>query len=180
MVGQDGERDGVIDPHGLVRLYWDIDQPIEPAALTGVPDQPRSDAWSGVTVGGEEPFDGIWLRLAATEPGTCRLAAEPAAIETGMCDPIIPIRTLALAVDASLAYLTPRRAGDGERPWELGAIGHGPAGRDLADRLCAQVRAWGTDRTTQPVITAYQAGTPDERLGALVNDKPNTRLIVTF
>ena len=67
-----------------------------------------------------------------------------------------------------------------ERRWELGATGHVAAGTQLAERLCEQIRAWDRDRTAQPVITAYPAGTPDEELeGGLVIDKRFVRLVVS-
>jgi protein-L-isoaspartate(D-aspartate) O-methyltransferase len=178
--GQDGERTGFLDPDEQVKLTWDIDQDVNPAALGGVLDQPRREAWSSQSVAGDDPFDGIWLRLAATEAGTCRLTADPAAVTAGLCDPVVPVRNVAVVEGGSVAYLTIRRAGEESR-WELGAIGHGPAGADLAERICQQVRAWNANRTGQPVIAAYPAGTPTTRIGSgLIIDKPNTRLIVTY
>lgn len=183
MIGQDGERDGRIDTDGHVALYWDADQPIDPDVLRGVLDRRGTAVWSGVTVGVGESFDGVWLRLTGTEPGTCRIAADPAAVDTGLCAPAIPSRSPALVEGGSLAYFTQRhRDEDGTgRRWELGAIGHGPAGLDLAGRLCEQIRAWDRDRTAQPVITAYPAGTPDDRLpGGHVIDKPSARLVISY
>ncbi|WP_125727481.1 hypothetical protein [Kibdelosporangium aridum] len=49
--------------------------------MQGVLCQPKPAVWSGVTVGGSEPFDGVWLRMTGAEPGTCRIAVEPAAID---------------------------------------------------------------------------------------------------
>jgi protein-L-isoaspartate(D-aspartate) O-methyltransferase len=181
MTGQDGEQTGSIDTGGLVALYWDADQPIDPAALHEVLSQPKTTDWAGATVGPEDPFDGIWLRLTATEPGTCRIAADLAAVDAGLCTPAIPIRSPALAEDGSLAYLTLRREGNGSTQWKLGATGHGPAGTDLARRLCAQIQAWDSDRTAQPVITAYPAGKPHGPLrGGQVIDKQHSRLIVSY
>src|SRR5262249_54552491 len=137
-------------------------QPIDPAALQGTLDQPQMAAWSSVSVGGEDPFDGIWLRLTSTEPGTCRIAATPAAVEAGLCTPAIPVRSPALVDGASLAYLTLRRldpAGTEASRWELGATGHGPTGRRLAERLCDQIRGWDEARAAQPVVTAYRSST---------------------
>lgn len=182
MIGQDGERTGHIDTDGHIALYWDTDQPIDPATLNGVLAQPKTTVWSGATVGANEPFDGVWLRLTGTEPGTCRIAAEPAAIDAGLCTPAIPSRSPALVEGASLAYFTLRRINqDGAgRRWELGAIGHGSTGPQLAGRLCEQIRAWDCDRTAQPLITAYPAGTPDEELpNGLVIDKRHIRLVVS-
>jgi protein-L-isoaspartate(D-aspartate) O-methyltransferase len=179
--GQDGERTGFLDPNEQVKLTWDVDQDVNLAVLGGVLDQPRQEAWSSQLVAGDEPLDGIWLRLAATEAGTCRLTADPAAVTAGRCDPAIPVRNAALVEGSSLAYLAIRRASDDTGRWELGAIGHGPAGADLTERICRQVRAWNTNRTGQPIIAAYPAGTPTARIGSgLIIDKPNTRLIVTY
>ncbi|MDT3398554.1 methyltransferase, FxLD system [Streptomyces sp. B1866] len=183
MVGQDGEHDGAIDEGGHVTLYWDTDQPIDPAALREALNQPRAETWSGVTVGPYDSFDGVWLRLTAAEPDTCRIAADATAVETGLCTPAIPVRSPALAEGDSLAYFAVRRLKqevDGRRS-ELGAYGHGPAGQQLADRLCDQIRAWDTDRAAQPVITAHRAHTPDDRLpSGRIIDKTSTRLVVAF
>ena len=166
MIDQEGEHCGHFEPDGLVALFWDEDQPVDPAALNGILDQPKTTAWSAVTVGAEDPFDGVWLRLTSTEPGTCRIAATPDAVKTALCTPAIPVRSPALVENTSLAYLTLRRVGQegsAESRWELGAFGHGPAGQQLADRLCDQVRAWDQSRTAQPVITAYPAGTGQDK-----------------
>ena len=184
MVGQEGERTGHIDPDGLVALYWDEDQPIEPASLGGILDQPKTTAWSGVTVGAEDPFDGVWLRLTSAEPGTCRIAAAPDAVKAGLCTPAIPTSSPALVEERSLAYLMLRRLDQGGSPnskWELGATGHGPAGRQLADRLCEQIRAWDQSRPVQPVITAYPAGTghDEPRHGKAIH-KRATLLTVSY
>ncbi len=178
--GQDGERTGKIADD--VALHFDRDQPIDPAALHGVLAQPGTTVWSGASVVPNESTDPIWLRLTGTEPGTCRFAADPAAVESGLCNPAFEYRSPALAEGNSLAYLTLRgpEPDATERRWELGAIGHGPAGTQLAERLCEQIRAWDRDRTAQPVITAYPAGTPDEELeGGLVIDKRFVRLVVS-
>jgi len=178
--GQDGERTGQIADD--VALYFDRDQPIDPAALHGVLTQPATTVWSGASLVPNESTDLIWPRMTATEPGTCRFAAEPEAIEAGLCNPAFPYRSPALVEGDSLAYLTLRGPDPDatERRWELGAIGHGPAATQLAERLCEQIRAWDRDRTAQPVITAYPAGTPDHELAdGLVIDKKFIRLTVS-
>lgn len=68
-----------------------------------------------------------------------------------------------------------------ERRGHLEAIGHGPAGAQLAERVCEQIRAWDRDRANQPVITAYPAGMPLGKLtSGQIMDKQFTRLVVTF
>ncbi len=178
--GQDGEHTGHIGDD--VALYWDNDQPIDPAALHGVLAQPEATVWSGASVVPNESTDPIWLRLTGTEPGTCRVAAEPAAVDSGLCNPAFTHRSPALVERDSLAYLTLRGPDPDatERRWQLGAIGHGPDGAQLAERLCEQIRTWDHDRTAQPVITAYPAGTADQELAAgPVIDKQHIRLVVS-
>ena len=121
------------------RLYWDADQPVDPATLLGALEQPKATVGSSVTVGPEDPFDGARLHLAATEPGTCRIAADPTAVETNLCTPAIPVRSPALIQGGSIAYMTLTRldSADDEPRWELGAAGHGPLGNILSDPLSA-------------------------------------------
>jgi protein-L-isoaspartate(D-aspartate) O-methyltransferase len=163
MIGQDHELSGHLDPGDLVTLYWDADQDISLAALDSVLSQPTMPVWSTVTVGGSESFDGVWLRLTGTDPGTCRIAADPAAVTAELCTPAIPSRSPALVEPDSLAYLAFRRVDGGA---ELGAIGHGPAGQRLARRLCDEIRTWGHTRTAEPVITVYPAHTPNDQIDA--------------
>lgn len=148
-------------------VHWDADQPVDLAALHGILRQQRASAWSGVTVGGSDSFDGVWLRLTATQPGTCRIAASLAAVTAGSCTPAIPTRSPAVIQGNSLAYLALRPQGEdgGQRRWELGAIGHGLAGPRLGESICESIRVWDRDRTATPTVTAYPAATPDERLG---------------
>ncbi|GAA2096296.1 hypothetical protein GCM10009780_43400 [Actinomadura alba] len=185
MIGQDGEREGHIDADRLIKIYWDADQPIVPLALRGAIAQPGTCAWSEATVGPEDPFDGVWLRLTATEPGTCRITVKPAAIDGGLRRPAVPALSPALVQGGSLAYLTLRPLAEGggaESRFRLGAaVGYGSDGVDLAERLCEQIRAWDRDRTAEPVLTAYPADTPDSRLiTGQVIDKPSVRLMISY
>jgi protein-L-isoaspartate(D-aspartate) O-methyltransferase len=182
MIGQDGERTAYLDPGQHAEIAWDEDQHISAAELAGVLDRPMTQQWSGVTLGPEESFDGVWLRLTATEKLTCRIIADTTAVESGLCDPAIPARSPALAEGHSLAYLASRRAGTvgGESQWELGSIGHGPTGADLAARICAQIRWWQPHRLP-PSVTAYPAGTDHKHLrGGYMIDKPHTHLVITY
>ena len=42
----------------------------------------------------------------------------------------------------------------------LGAIGHGPNGAVLAERLCRHIDTWDADRTAKPSITIYPDSAP--------------------
>ncbi|MEV0681716.1 methyltransferase, FxLD system [Actinosynnema sp. NPDC050436] len=182
MIGDDQHGERVIALADDVALHHDPDQPFDPDRLRGVLDRPSTTVWSGASIVPMESTDLIWPLLTGLGPGTCRFAAAQAAVDAGLADPAFAYSSPALAEGDSLAYLTLRRPAPdtAERRFELGAIGHGPAGAHLAERLCAGIRAWDHDRTAQPVITAYPAGTPDDDLadGQIV-DKQHTRLVIT-
>lgn len=179
MIGQEGERTGAIDRDGQVILYWDVDQTIDTSKLSGVLDQPKETVWSGVAVGPQDSFDGIWLRLTATDSRTCRIAAARPAVDSGLCTPAIPPRSPALAEGDSLAYLAIRRVEEGKPKFELGAIGHGENGVNLARQLCDEIECWDQDRTAQPVIRAHRAGTSNSALAlGTVIDKAESRLVI--
>jgi protein-L-isoaspartate(D-aspartate) O-methyltransferase len=160
MIGQDWEHSAALDPSDLVHLYWDSDQDISPALLSGVLDSPKTRIDSGTTVGAMEPLDAIWVRATATDPAVCRISAEPAAVTSGLCTPVVKSRTLALAEGDSIAYLAAQRLQTPEPSFRMGAIGHGPDGASLAMRLCRHVDAWGADRTAKPAITIYPRSAP--------------------
>lgn len=184
MIGQDGEQEGHIDTDRLVKLYWDADQSIDPAALRDTIRRPAACVWTDATVGPQEPFVGVWLRLTASEPGTCRINVKPEAVTAGLRQPAPAALAPALVENGSLAYLTlekiPGEEG-AESTFKLGAVGYGPIGTDLAERLCEQIRAWDQERTAEPAISVYPVGTPDNELAeGYVIDKPSGRLVISF
>jgi protein-L-isoaspartate(D-aspartate) O-methyltransferase len=179
MIGQDWERSAAVDSGDLVHLYWDADQDISPGQLSGVLDGQKTRLDSGVTVGPEESLDPIWLRATATDPAVCRISAEPAAVTSGLCTPVIRSRTLALAEGDSVAYLTAQRLeapGHGAR---LGAIGHGPNGASLAERLCKHIGTWGADRMAKPSITIYPHSAP-QTAGVQVIRREHCEMTVAY
>jgi protein-L-isoaspartate(D-aspartate) O-methyltransferase len=181
MLGQPGEHSAAIDPDRLVTLHYDQDQPVDIAALHGVFDQHRCEAWSDVTVHGEEPFDRIWLHLSAVDDGTVRIQADNKAVTSGLCTPAIATRSPALVEGSSLAYFTIRRTGHETGRWQLGAIGHGPTGHHLAARIVDQINAWDRDRTADPYLVAYPTGVAvaEQVTGKLIV-KPNNRLYLSY
>jgi protein-L-isoaspartate(D-aspartate) O-methyltransferase len=182
LVGKDeGELSAPIIADETIRLHWDRDQAVDPMALHGVLDQPRVTVWSDVTIAGDEPHDGVWLRLTVTDPRVCRINA-PADTPTEVCDPLQAYRSPALVDGDSLAYLTSRRREKGEiSRWELGAHGHGPAAAKLTERLYDEIRAWSVERDQRkPQLTAYRKGTPDTGLSGTVIDKTHSRLVLAY
>ncbi|NMO55156.1 methyltransferase, FxLD system [Actinoplanes sp. TBRC 11911] len=154
MLGQYGERRHTIDADGLVTIHYDIDQADALNGIDGVRNREKTQVWSDLTVGSEEPFDLLWMHLSATHPGTARIQADRKAVDSGLCMPAVPIRSPALIGRGSLAYFSIRRTDEPGR-WELGAIGHGRAGHKLAEFIVGQIRQWDTDRLADPALTIY-------------------------
>lgn len=181
LVGDDeGELSAPITDDKAITLHWDRDQNVNPDALHAVLDQPRTTTWSGVTIAGDEPHDGVWLRLTVTDPRVCRINA-PANTPTEVCDPVAAYRSPTLVDGGSLAYLTSRRRDDGDTVrWELGAHGHGPAAAELAEHLCNEVRTWSVERDhRKPILTAHRAGTPDSNPHGTIINKTHSRLCLS-
>lgn len=177
----EGELSGAINVAESVKLHWDRDQQVDLGLLHGILDQPRTTMWSGVTIGGNEPHDGIFLRLTITDQRICRISATAEAVPE-IVDPVPGYWRPALVEGDSLVYLTCRRQEiDGVVRWELGAIGHGPAAAWLGEHLCDEVRAWAPERDQRkPNLVIYPAGTPDAELNGPAIDKIHSRLVLTY
>jgi hypothetical protein len=180
LLGQGWERSSALDSSDLVHLYWDADQEISPRLLSGVLDGPKTRVDSGTTVGPTESLDPIWLRATATDPAVCRISAEPAAVTSGLCTPVIPARTMTLAEGDSIAYLTARPLQAPGRGARLGAIGHGPNGATLAERLCRHIGTWSADRTAKPLITIYPQDSTPLATGAQVIKREQCTMTVDY
>jgi protein-L-isoaspartate(D-aspartate) O-methyltransferase len=180
MIGQNWERSTALDPRDLVHLHWDADQDISPDPLSGVLDGPKTRTDSGTTVGPTESLDPIWLRATATDPAVCRISAEPAAVTSGLCTPVINSRTMALAEGDSIAYLTARHFEAPEHGARLGAIGQGPNGASLAKRLCHHIDTWGADRAAKPSITVYPLGSAPQNTGAQIVTREHCEMTIVY
>lgn len=62
---------------------------------------------------------------------------------------------MALAEGDSIVYLTAQHLEPPHSGARLGAIGHGPNGPSLAERLCRHLETWEADRAAKPIITIY-------------------------
>lgn len=83
--------------------------------------------------------------------------------------------------EGSLAYLAIRRSDDTPGHWQLGAIGHGPHGEQLATRIIEQVNTWDHDRTVDPRIVAYPTSiAPGADMPGKVIVNPNVRLRLNY
>lgn len=181
IIGQDGEHTSEL-ADGTIRLHYDQDQAVDGGLLGEVFSQALVEVWSQARVGGQEPFDGIWLRAASTDDGVCRLEVTEEALAAGVRRPAIPVRSPALVSGGSLAYLILQREdADAERPWRLGAAGYGPDGTELANKLVAHIDAWSDHRGAVPAMTIYPAGASREgSAGGHVVTKNESVIVLSY
>jgi protein-L-isoaspartate(D-aspartate) O-methyltransferase len=167
-----------------VGLRFDDEPPHDVELLNGVLASPRTEVWSGVTVGNTEPFDTLQVWLATTVPGFCWLAVDPE-LDTGIVKPANRMASPAVVDGATFAYLTTRKAPSepGTSVYEFGVHGHGPDADKVAARFNEQVQVW--DRSYRggkgPRIRATPVGAPDEpQPGGSVIRKKHVTLTVSW
>ncbi|MFI8928257.1 methyltransferase, FxLD system [Streptomyces sp. NPDC053474] len=183
MQGAGENRVRLVLLHGEdVGLRLDDTQQVDAERLRTALSEPRVEAWSGVTIGGFESWDQLDLWLATVLPEFVLLTAKPAARDQGIVTTASPMGTATLVDGGSFAYRALRPLDDGRTRFEFGAMGHGPAAKEVADRLVEQIRIWDRDhRADQARFEVYPAGTPDDRLPAgRVVDKRHTRVTISW
>ncbi|WP_223125960.1 methyltransferase, FxLD system [Streptomyces sp. TRM68367] len=150
-------------------------------ALRVALSMPRIEAWSGVTVAGDESTDHLHLWLTTALDNLPLMAAKIAARKRGLLASASPIGVPTLVEGDSFAYRTARPTDDPDR-YELGAIGHGPQGQKVATRLVEEIQVWHSDhRQHRAHIEVHPAGTPDYQLPAgRVIDRSHTRVTITW
>ncbi|MFH8934128.1 methyltransferase, FxLD system [Streptomyces griseosporeus] len=150
-------------------------------ALAKALSMPRSEAWSGVTLAGNESNEHLDLWLATSLEDLPLMAVASAARERGLVASASPLGIPTLVDVDSFAYRTVRRTEHPDR-FELGAIGHGPRGREVAERLAKEMQTWDREhRGDRAHIEVYPAGTPDDQLPAgRVVDRPHSRLTISW
>ncbi|WP_420783042.1 methyltransferase, FxLD system [Streptomyces sp. LPB2020-019-1HS] len=150
-------------------------------ALRAALRTPRAEAWSGVTLAGDESNEHLDLWLTTALDDLPLMAAKPAARRRGLVASASPLGVPTLVEGDSFAYRTVRPTNDPDR-YELGAIGHGPRARAVAERLVEEIRTWDRDhRAHRARIEVHPAGTPDDRLPAgRVIDRPHTRITISW
>ncbi|RSN11604.1 methyltransferase, FxLD system [Nonomuraea sp. WAC 01424] len=167
---------------GAVRLTLEIGPTLDAAALDRALTGDRTELWTGVTVGGEEPFDSLHLRIATVDERFGMFWQDPDR-DTGLVQPAMRWYCPALITRDSFAYLTIRRQRGTEGRWEFGASGHGRDGAELAHRLhdhvCTWDRAW-RDRP-EPAFTLHpaDADVPAPAIGRIFR-KRHTQLVMSW
>lgn len=183
IIGQNGEKTSPLDADGTIRVHYDRDQLVDTEALadTLLTNKQARDVQSDQRIGGQESFDGVWLRATASDDRVCRLEVTPQALEQELIPrPATPGRSPVLIEGDSLAYLTVTREGvDPERPFRLGAAAYGPQGEALAQDLLAHIDVWGSTRLAVPQMTVTPAETEAVTTGHVIR-KPESHIALTY
>ncbi|MFI8093402.1 methyltransferase, FxLD system [Streptomyces sp. NPDC086080] len=168
---------------GNVRLETFSEQDVDRDALRTVLDQQQTKLYTGVKFRQGSAWEWLYLYLACVLPnGLSRLPGQRPGFT-----PHFGWGSMAALDGGSLAYLTIREGEDEKgRYWEVGVIGHGEGGGDLAERVVSEIRAWdatGGNDVPEPGFRMAVADSRD-RLTAddprFVVDKPYSRLVVDW
>ncbi|MGH3872683.1 MAG: methyltransferase, FxLD system [Pseudonocardiaceae bacterium] len=177
--GECRERRVLLDGQAVV-LRVDDGQQIDADGLRESLSQPRVQAWSQVTIGPGERFDGLHLWLAMAAPGFGLLAAQREAVNRGIVAHAWALGVPTAVTGSSFAYLGLRPVTPDRQWFEFGAYAHGPDADTLAHQMVRHIQSW--DRTSLSArIEIHPAGTPDEQLPqGLVLDKKHTRVVISW
>ncbi|MFI1929237.1 methyltransferase, FxLD system [Streptomyces sp. NPDC020330] len=168
---------------GNVRLETFSEQDVDRDALRTVLDQQQTKLYTGVKFRQGSAWEWLYLYLACVLPnGLSRLPGQRPGFT-----PHFGWGSMAALDGGSLAYLTIREGEDAEgRYWEIGVIGHGEAGTDLAERVVDEIRAWdatGGNDAPEPGFRMAVADSRDRLASSdprFVVDKPYSRLVVDW
>ncbi|WP_129838036.1 methyltransferase, FxLD system [Streptomyces sp. RFCAC02] len=160
-------------------LKVDADDLPDEASLSKALTHPAHRHWTGIQVRHDEMAAHLDLWLATVPSGLSfgKLSVSDAARELGLASPARRWSGAGLYQGGTLSYLTVRAVDDDTH--ELGIITHGPDTGKITGQVNDLLYRWSRERPAQPVVTAYPAGTPDDRLapGARVT-RPETRLTI--
>lgn len=170
--------------HEHVRVDFDDHQPTGPRDVTGVLEAEPVEEYSGVSVGGAEPFDTLAWWLACVMPGAGVLVSGSEA--KGVVRPASKYGTGAVVREHTAAYVATRRIAEGSDGYgihELGVIAHGPDAHTLARDVVDQIQHWHHTyrHNAGPQLTIWPKSTPEAVLppGSVV-DKHHTRVVLTW
>ncbi|MGC3862312.1 methyltransferase, FxLD system [Micromonospora chersina] len=154
-IGDDARRLVTLTDEQDVTLQVHKDQNVDAAALAGVLESQRHETWTGVLFPPMVPYEWLDLWLACRlDNAILRMNVQSQAIERGTVSPMFPWGAMATTRGADLAYLTIRPAppaADGGKLYEVGVVGHGPSGKDLAQYVADEVCVWDAEYRTRTV-----------------------------
>ncbi|MFJ4513875.1 methyltransferase, FxLD system [Streptomyces sp. NPDC088816] len=168
---------------GNVRLETFSEQDVDRDALRSVLDQQQTKIYTGVKFRRGSAWEWLYLYLACVLPnGLSRLPGQRPGFT-----PHFGWGSMAALDGGSLAYLTIRESEDEKgRYWEVGVIGHGEGGADLAEQVVSEIRAWDASGGNDAPEPGFRMAVADsrDRLTAddprFVVDKPYSRLVVDW
>ncbi|GAB4001283.1 hypothetical protein GCM10029992_36340 [Glycomyces albus] len=147
MQGAGENRQRLVGLHGEdIALRVDDRQPVEAEPLQQALETPRHEAWSGVTVGGMEPWDDLDMWLATVAGAYGYLTATDRGVDSGLVELSLRWGMSAIWDCDSLAYLTLRPVTDDRTEFEFGVFAHGTHAAELADLLVGHIRSWDRDQ----------------------------------
>lgn len=184
MQGAGENRERLVGLHGDdIVLKVDDRQPVEAEALSAALEAPRHEAWSGVRVGGMEPWDDLDLWLASNARSYGYLTATDKGLATGLAALALRWGMSAIWDRDSFAYLAMRPIDEDRSEFEFGAFAHGPNAPSLADLIVARTRSWDRDLRGRvgPHLEVHPKTTLDGDLPpGLVVEKRHSRVTVSW
>lgn len=173
-----------LTPDGQVTVHTHREQNADPAGLSYALDYPPAETYTGVLFGTGEPFDQLDLYLACVLPGgLSRMPATGPAAEAKRLRPQFGWGAMAAVDGDTIAYLTltKKDGGDDAPRWEVGVIGHGPRGAELASTVAEHIRTWDREyRGANPAIRVAQGEARTRLTGRFIIDKPDSRIAVDW
>jgi protein-L-isoaspartate(D-aspartate) O-methyltransferase len=185
-IGDDARRIVALSPEDDVTLQVHKDQTVDGPALAGVLDTERHEDWTGVLFPPNVPYEWmeLWLCLQL-DNALMRMNVQPQAKDRGQVTPMFPWGSMATVQGRDLAYLTTRQAppaAEGGKHYEVGVIGHGPTGQDLAHQVAEEVRMWDTEYRARSVRFEIPdaPATAEPAAGRFVLDRPHHPITVIW
>ena len=163
-IGDDARRIVPLTTEKDVTLQVHKDQQAGGQALAGALDIAPVREWTGVMFPPNVPYEwmDLWLCLRLDNP-LMRMNVQPAATHRGQITPMFSWGSMATARGSDLAYLTTRPAPPtpgGGKLYEVGVIGHGPGGAEMAAHVATEIRLWNRDYRARTVTIAMPDNPP--------------------
>jgi len=164
---------------GAAHLHVYADQDVDARLASQVLARPATEVWTGATFVKGETLEFVWLWLACALPNSISwMEVERRAVEAGVLRPATSGGSTATVEGDSLAYLTMRASGDA---YELGVIGHGSRGKDLAEAVAEAIGGWTRYRDHRLTFEFHpSAEVTPRRPGQYVVSRRSGSLVVTW
>ncbi|TLP57849.1 methyltransferase, FxLD system [Microbispora triticiradicis] len=186
-IGDDARRTVAITAERDVTLQVHKDQAADPTELAGVLDTNRVETWTEVTIPATVSYEllDLWLCLRLDNP-LMRMHVGSEATTRGTVTPMFPWGSMATTSGNSLAYLISRCTAERDSAdvplYEVGVVGHGPSGAELAEHVANEIRTWNQDYRDRAVRFELPDTPPsaDPGTGRFVLSRPTHPILVTW